>query len=201
MTAMTNTATLFQELAKTAEFIEFAALIRDLAGISVALNTPNVGMTIIGVPGDLGNPICRMIRGNIEGARRCEACDISQHQRAVDAGKAQLYTCHAGFYDFAIPIYIQGEHVATISGGQVLREHPSDAAFARLQDRLKWLLASPASLRRAYERAPWLPRERLRQIMGILELFARQMCESAWRMHKLEARLAHPAISAIPPCN
>jgi AraC-like DNA-binding protein len=194
--AMTNTGTLFQELAQTAEFIEFAALIRDLAGISVVLNTPDVGVSLIGVPGDLGNPICRLIRGSAEGARRCEACDRRQHQRAVDAGKARLYTCHAGFYDVAIPIFIQGEHVATISSGQVLRERHSDAAFARLQNRLEWLPVSPKHLRRAYDRAPWLPRKRLRQIMGMLKLFTRQMCESAWRMHKLEAVLAHPAITA-----
>jgi AraC-like DNA-binding protein len=196
MTGIRDTGTLFQELAQTAEFIEFAALIRDLAGISVALNTPDVGVSLIGVPGDLGNPICRMIRGSAEGARRCEACDRRQHQRAVFAGKARLYTCHAGFYDVAIPIFIQGEHVATISSGQVLRERPSDAAFARLQNRLEWLPVSSKRLRRAYDHAPWLPRKRLRQIMGMLELFTRQMCESAWRMHKLEARLSHPAIAA-----
>lgn len=196
MTPSINTGSLFRELLQTAEFVEFAALIRDLAGLSVALNTPDVGLSLVGVPGDLGNPICRLIRGTAEGARRCEACDRRQHQRAVEERSARLYTCHAGFHDMAIPIFIQGVHVATISSGQVLREPRSDAAFERLRQRLDWLPASRRRLRQAYDRAPWLPLARLRQIMRLLELFTRQMCESAWRRHRLEVRLTHPAIVA-----
>jgi hypothetical protein len=85
---MTTTGTLFQELAQTVEFIEFAALIRDLAGISVALNTPDLGVSLIGVPGDLGNPICRLIRGSAEDARRMHKLEALLAHPAITAGRA-----------------------------------------------------------------------------------------------------------------
>jgi AraC-like DNA-binding protein len=91
---------------------------------------------------------------------------------------------------------IHGAHVATISSGQVLPEESSDAAFARLAGRLLWLKAPAHKLRVAYDRAPWLPRHRLIEVMKLLELFARQMCNSAWRIRELETDREHPAIRA-----
>lgn len=185
---------IFRHLLESPEFVEFARILKQLTGLSMALNTPDVGTTSNGVPGDTGNPMCALIRNTVEGARRCEACDRHQHASAGSDGQAKLYTCHAGFYDMAIPLMIQGEHVATISSGQVLPARPSDAGFTRLRARLCWLPIPERRLRRAYDKAPWMPRERLRHVMRLLDIFARQLCASAWRISELEARLEHPAI-------
>lgn len=51
-------------------------------------------------------------------------CDKSHHKaaRAVAAsGKPAVYTCHAGFSYFAIPVMINNAHVTTLVGGQVMR--------------------------------------------------------------------------------
>jgi AraC-like DNA-binding protein/ligand-binding sensor protein len=186
---------LFTHLRESEEFAEFALILKHLTGLSMALNTPDVGLTCIGVAGDTGNPVCRMIRGTPEGQRRCEACDRRQHGRAAAAGKPFLYTCHAGFYDIAVPVLVQDEHVATISSGQVLREAPSDDGFAALRKRLNWLDVSTERLRKAYDRAPWIPREQLRHVMRLVEIFTRQMCDSSWRIRELEASLGHPSIA------
>lgn len=183
---------LFRQLLTGPEFAEFALILKELTGLSMALNTPDVGVTCVGVPGDTGNALCRLIRGTGEGRRRCEACDRLQHARAGAAGQARLYTCHAGFYDMAIPLLLQGEHVATISSGQVLPERPSAAGFARLRRRLHWLPVPVARLRAAYRTAPWVPRQRLRHVMRLLEIVARQLCTSAWRIRELEASLERP---------
>ncbi len=185
---------MFQTLLASPEFAEFARILKQLTGLSMALNTPDVGATGTGVPDDTGNPVCVLIRSTAEGARRCEACDRRYHARAGSDGTAQLYTCHAGFYDLAIPLRIQGEHVATISSGQVLPERPSDDGFSRLCQRVSELGISTLRLRRAYDRAPWMPRTRLRHVMRLLEIFARHLCSSAWRIRELEAQLEHPAI-------
>ncbi len=163
-----------------------------LTGLSMALNTPDVATTRGGLAADTGNPLCRMIRASAVGARRCEACDRRQQARSGDEGKAVLYRCHAGFYDMAVPILVQGEHVATISSGQVLAERPSEAAFIRIRRRFRWLNIPERRLRRAYEQAPWLPRARLLHVMRLLELFAQQMCASAWRIRELEAGQERP---------
>lgn len=185
---------LFRQLIESPSFAEFSLILKRLTGLSMGLNTPDVGTIRIGVPGDKGNLVCRLIRGTVEGARRCEACDRRQHACAGSAAQAKLYTCHAGFYDMAVPIMIQGEHIATISSGQILKARPSDTGFSRLHRRLNRLGIPTRRLRRAYYRAPWMPRNRLQHLMRLLEIFARQMCDSARRIRELEAGLERPEI-------
>ncbi len=184
----------FRQLMGSPEFTRFALILKQLTGLSMALNTPDVGTTRLGVSGDIGNPLCKMIRGTVEGARRCEGCDRTHHARAGADGKARLYKCHAGFLDMAIPIMVQGKHVATISSGQVLPEQPSDASFRRICLRLGGLGLPARRLRAAYDRAPWMSRDRLRPVMQLLETFSNQMCGSAWRIRELEASLERPQI-------
>ena len=186
----------FRRLVASPEFTQFALILKRLTGLSMALNTPDVGTTRIGVSGDMGNPLCQIIRNTPEGLRRCEGCDRRHHALAGRDGKSKLYTCHTGFLDMAIPIMIQGEHVATISSGQVLPEKPSAAACARTLRRLDWLGVPLPRLRVAYKGAPWLPRDRLTEVMNLLELFSRQMISSAWRIRELEASQQRPEILA-----
>lgn len=184
----------FRQLLGSSEFTGFALILKRITGLSMALNTPDVGTTQLGLSGDMGNPLCKMIRDTPEGSWRCEGCDRRHHARAGAVGKAKLYTCHAGFLDMAIPIMVQGKHVATISSGQVLSEQPSNAAFHRLCRRLIWLGIPARRLRKAYSQAPWMPRDHLTSVMHLLEVFSRQMCGSAWRIRELEACLERPQI-------
>lgn len=184
----------FRQLLGSPEFAQFALILKRLTGLSMALNTPDVGTTGLGLSGDMGNPLCKIIRDTPEGARRCEDCDRRHQAQAGADGKSQLYTCHAGFLDMAIPIMVQGKHVATISSGQVLSEQPSDAAFHRVCRRLTWLGIPERRLRKAYAQAPWMPRDRLTSVMHLLEIFSRKMCGNAWRIRELEACLERPQI-------
>ena len=192
--APTDTGDFFQHLIRSREFAEFALILKKVAGLSMALNTPDAQFNCTGVPRDPGNPICRMIRRSKSGLPRCETCDRVHHVKAGFSGKAKLYICHAGFYDMAVPILVKGVHVATISSGQVLPEPPSEQGYQRMKKRMAWLDVPDRRLRQAYRQAPWLPRERLTHVMNLIELFARQICESANRIRELEARLLHPGI-------
>lgn len=184
----------FRRLAESREFAEFARILKRLTGLSMALNTPDVDSSRRGVTGDLGNPICQIIRDTDEGFRRCKACDLRHHALAGRDGKPRLYTCYAGFIDMAIPILIQQEHVATLSSGQVLPEKPSKAGLARVLRRLRWLDVPKERLRAAYKRAPWLPRDRLTDVMNLLALFSGQMVDRAWRIREMEASRQRPEI-------
>jgi AraC-like DNA-binding protein/ligand-binding sensor protein len=182
----------FRQLAESREFREFTRILNRLAGVAMSLNTPDV--TTISISSPCGSPLCALIQATPEGFRRCRACDRRHHARAAASGKALLYRCHAGFYDLAIPILVQGEHVATIASGQVLSEKPSAAAFAREARRLRGLGIPERKLRAAYAKAPWMPRSRLKDVMHLLELFARQMCEHALQVHELQAIREPPPI-------
>ncbi|MEI6872030.1 MAG: PocR ligand-binding domain-containing protein [Verrucomicrobiota bacterium] len=179
----------FEHLGAAPEFAEFTAILKKLTGVVMALNDPVTGATLRRFEDKEQNPVCRMIRSDAAGLSRCNACDRKFHSRAEKSGKAQLYTCHAGFWDIAVPIFVFGHHVATISSGQLLREQKSDRAFRHLQERISWLNFSNCDLRKAYDGAPYLLREQVTSLMQLLELFARQICESAQHIRDLNAQL------------
>ncbi|MEI6212261.1 MAG: PocR ligand-binding domain-containing protein [bacterium] len=188
-------AFLFRQLAESPEFAEFARLMQQIFGMAIVLNEPDGEAVALGVKGFRGSPICMLIhRSSWATRQRCGACDRRHHARAVATGKPLLYRCHLGFYEMAIPILIQGSHVATLSSGQILPEQQSASAFARLTRRLQPLGIPEPRLRAAYQKAPWLPRARLLHVMYLLEVFARQMCEHALQAHELQAIRDHPAI-------
>ena len=65
-----------------------------------------------------------LTRGSEEGCRRCVKCD--QEGEGV-------YTCHAGLYDFGIPITLEdGTKLGSIIGGQVLPEKPDEEKFRNI---------------------------------------------------------------------
>ncbi len=188
-------AFLFRQLADSPEFAEFARLTQQIFGMAMVLNAPDGKAVALGPQGFRGSPVCTLIHRSSWGARlRCGACDQRHHARAVATGKPLLYRCHLGFYEMAIPILIQGTHVATLSSGQILPEQPSAAAFARMERRLKPLGIPEPRLRAAYAQAPWVSRERLVHVMHLLEVFARQMCEHVLQAHELQAGRDHPAV-------
>lgn len=179
----------FESLAGSSAFAEFAASLRRLTGLPLSLNTPGVTVSRAPPSGGHSNPVCELIRSSELGESRCQACDRRFQAQAAATGRARLYTCHAGFLDMAVPLFVDGRHVATISCGQVLPEPPSAAAAGRLRRRLAWLGVGERAFQAAYRRAPYLPRAHLRDVIRLLEIFGGQLCESACRIRQLEARL------------
>jgi AraC-like DNA-binding protein len=179
----------FDHLADSPEFAEFTDILKKLTGVVMALNEPKTGIIRCKFEEGELNPVCRLIRADRVGLRRCTACDRRHHSRVAASGKAQRYVCHAGFWDIAVPVLVFGRHVATISSGQLLREARSPTAFRRLRKRLAWLGVPERELHAAYEGAPYLPPDQITCLMRLLELFARQLCESAQRIRDLQAQL------------
>jgi AraC-like DNA-binding protein len=179
----------FEDLARSPAFQQFAVSLRRLTGLPMALNTP--GNTDIRLPrcGGSTNPLCEAIRKTKRGLAGCEASDRRHHAYAAATGRSHQYMCHAGFLDMAVPIFVSGQHVATISCGQVLTEPHSEKGARRLRRRLTWLSIGDGPFHKAYRKAPYLPRPHLRHVMRLLEIFANHLCESAQRIRELEARL------------
>jgi AraC-like DNA-binding protein len=175
-------------MAESPDLAEFTAILHELTGLTMGLRSES-GVVRRKIAETEWNPICRLIRADSVGLRRCLACNQRHQSRAVKSGATQFYICHAGFQDVAVPIFAFGRHVATIFSGQVLREPKSPAAFRRLRKRLPWLKIPDRDLRAAYDRAIYMPRKQFASVMRLLELFARQLCESAQRIRDLEAKL------------
>lgn len=108
------------------EFQDFFAKTMGVASITVDKNGP------ITKPSNFTDFCIKYTRESKEGFKRCNACDIKWGEMAAKSGKPVIYTCHSGLTDFAVPIIVGGEHVASILGGQILTHKPDENQFRAL---------------------------------------------------------------------
>ncbi len=66
------------------------------------------------------------------GADRCNQCDLKGGEEASRTGKPAVYYCSSGLMDFAAPVMVNGKHVGSLIGGQVLPEPPDEEKFRRI---------------------------------------------------------------------
>lgn len=178
----------FEHLAKSSEFAEFTNLLMKVTGLAMALNSPE-GIIHGKFKTKGGSPLCTLIRNSLEGRRRCINCDIQHHKKAILKGKAQLYVCHAGLLDMAVPIFVQERHIATLSSGQILPKPPDEKNFRSFLNHISWFDCAQNDLRDAYFKSQYIPRKNIKYIMKLLELFAKELCESLQKIKNLEAQL------------
>lgn len=68
-------------------------------------------------------------RNNPEEVKKCNECDMNWGKLAAEKGEPIIYTCHAGLTDFAVPIMVEGQHLGTILGGQILDKEADENFF------------------------------------------------------------------------
>jgi len=66
------------------------------------------------------------------GCERCVKCDLQGGAEASRTGRPAVYYCHGGLMDFAAPIIVNGKHIGSLIGGQVLPEEPDEEKFRRI---------------------------------------------------------------------
>jgi Predicted sensor domain len=100
-------------------------------------------MDIASVTVDIdGNPVTKpssyttfcnnYIHSTKTGDDRCAMSHKKGGEEAVRTGKPYIYQCHAGLIDFAAPIMVEGVHVGTILGGQVLYSKPEEQLYRKV---------------------------------------------------------------------
>lgn len=80
----------------------------------------------------LSNPteFCmNLTRKSPVGCERCNKCDLQGGAESSRTGRPSVYFCHGGLVDFAVPIMLNGKHIGSLIGGQVLTEAPNDTKF------------------------------------------------------------------------
>jgi len=121
-----NKLTDFIDIEFLQEFQDFFAKTMDVASITVDDTGP------ITQPSNFTDFCIKYTRGSELGYNRCNACDIKWGKLAAEKGEPVIYPCHSGLTDFAVPIIIEGEHIASILAGQVLTEPPNEEHFREL---------------------------------------------------------------------
>jgi AraC-like DNA-binding protein/ligand-binding sensor protein len=111
----------------------------------------------------------------------CARSDVPAKQRCQATGRSQVYGCHVGLKDIAVPVICDGQYLGTLFSGQVLSQPPTADGFEQVRE----LLAGQAhidlaKLESAYFQVPVVNEAQLAEMVRILELFARYIANS-WK--------------------
>lgn len=124
---------------------------------------------------DLPEPtFCNIV--NDYGRHEAESCGVSDKAaelRVRRTGKPEVYRCHAGLVDIAVPVVCDGQYIATLFTGQVLREAPTAGEFVQIRQQAAALTYIDWDrLERAYMQVPVVSDADVRQTIEVLEIFA-----------------------------
>jgi len=182
------------DLAESAEFAEFFAIIRQLTGIVPALASPDATWSKLLCPETEFNPLCQLLLASPEGRAACDATNKLYCGQVTKCKHGLRYFCHAGMVDFAVPVYIDDWHIATINCGQMLSEKPSKKGFKKLCEKINGIPTDIKELRKAYFKSAYMPMEKLETVLKLISFYADYFCEMGHRLHPANQSKNHPQI-------
>jgi AraC-like DNA-binding protein/ligand-binding sensor protein len=113
----------------------------------------------------------------------CARSDVPAQQRCRATGCTQVYACHVGLTDIAVPVICDNQYLGTLFSGQVLTQPPTREGFKLVKERLK---GQPhinfEELENAYYHVPVVEPAQVKEMVRVLELFARYISNSWKRM-------------------
>lgn len=125
----------------------------------------------------------------------CAKSDVPAKQRCRATECSQVYACHVGLTDIAVPVICDGQYLGTLFSGQVLAQPPTAAGFEHVRNTLA---GQPhidfEQLEAAYYNVPVVTAAQLSEMLRVLELFARYIANSWKRLqimsdfHRVESR-------------
>jgi AraC-like DNA-binding protein/ligand-binding sensor protein len=128
---------------------------------------------------------CDLVHGfGLHEKETCAKSDAPAKQRCRATQCTQVYPCHIGLTDIAVPVISEGEYLGTLFSGQVLLHPPTPEHFEQIKQTLAGAQhIDPAQLELAYYEVPVVSHEELSEMTRALELFARYIANSWKRLH------------------
>lgn len=137
---------------------------------------------------------CDLVHGfGAHEEKTCARSDVPAKQRCRATGCTQVYACHVGLTDIAVPVVCDGQYLGTLFSGQVLTSPPTAQGFKFVRETLAGQdHINLTSLEDAYFRVPVVTEAQVAETVRILELFARYIANSWKRLHLIsEAQRQH----------
>jgi AraC-like DNA-binding protein/ligand-binding sensor protein len=130
------------------------------------------------------NDFCRMLAGNRTAGEACWKSEAEIQRRVGETLTAQTIRCFAGMKIVAVPVMVQGRHLATWIGGQVLCRKPTRANFKGVAEQLaKWGMRDELrQIKSAFLGSRVVPGDQLQAMKQLLTLFAQHLGEYADRL-------------------
>ena len=132
---------------------------------------------------DNGSPFCSLMAKFTGSCIACQKEHLELQQQIVENPAPQVACCFAGLSEFAVPVMVRGQHIATLIGGQVFQRKPTQAQFERLRQQLR-LWGIQGELRRietAFFQTHVISRKQFHASLRLLTIFARFLAEDANR--------------------
>ena len=125
---------------------------------------------------------CDLVHGfGAHEEQTCARSDKPAKERCRATARSQVYPCHVGLTDIAVPVICEDRYLGTLFSGQVLTEAPTPGGFARVREAL---VGQPhidlARLEEAYFRVPVVTTAQLAEMVRMMEVFARYLA-NAWK--------------------
>jgi ligand-binding sensor protein len=108
------------------------------------------------------SPFCAYMRENPDFYKRCVRSDAYASLEAVRNGTVCIHKCHAGLIDFAIPIIVDDEYVASMMCGQLKTDSALDGVEIDLVSQGYDYLSDDPAIRRLYDERPVVPLSRIK---------------------------------------
>lgn len=141
-----------------------------------ALATDDTGsVTELSCPTEFCMELCRK---SSVGCERCNQCDLQGGAEASRTGRPATYYCHAGLVDFAAPIIINGRHVGSLIGGQVLTEQPDDDKFRKIAREIN---VDPERFVRAVHKVKIVPKQQVDAAANLLYIIANALSDVGYQ--------------------
>lgn len=103
------------------------------------------------------NPFCKQFQENPEAKKECYRCDVAILERCKQSGQMETHLCHAGLYDFAMPLKKDGNPVGFLIFGQIRSDRsPADCPIP--------------SFNHLYQATPFYSREKINCLQSLLPL-------------------------------
>ena len=134
--------------------------------------------------GSRQSAFCRLLANNPAAGKACGVSETEIQRRASKTQSAQTMRCFAGLEIVAAPVLVEGHHLATWIGGQVLCRQPTPADFRGVAQHLAaWgLQAELGQFQAAFNRSPVFSPNQLRAMKQLLTLFAQHLGAQADRL-------------------
>ncbi len=148
--------------------------------------------------GEAENQFCALATGTATGCAACLEAEMRAHRGVARQRGPQQVNCFAGLTDVAVPVMLNGQHVATLMSGQVFRREPTQRDFAMI---LKMLAPGQskdweARLRQSYFGTPVVDAARFEAIIQLLNVFAQFLSDYASRQTIAAADHEPPAVAS-----
>jgi len=172
----------FENLARLPAIQSYETAFRKVTGMSLKVVPPAESVRRLSF-GKFENPFCSLATRSPVG---CEACWEAEKRAQRGAGKKlipQRVSCFAGLSDVAVPVIVNGRHVATLMCGQVFRRLPTKRDFQRIVKMLQsgqnadW----EKKMRKAYFETPVITSDRFQAMVHLLTVFAQYLADYASR--------------------